>query len=86
MYLHELGGIIRKGGKDQSVQWQETNAQGAQLFSPAAPVVAENGFDIIFVNGRVAIADGTGAASVLIVHADPLLVGKQNLGIRNHGG
>lgn len=68
------------------MQRQEMNAQGAQLFSPAAPVVAENGFDIIFVNGRVVITDGTGAAPVLIVLADPLLVGKQNLGVRNHGG
>ena len=86
MYLHELRRIIRKTGKDQIVQGKETDPERAQLFSPAAPVVSEYGFDVVFIDGRIALTDRADAAAIFVVPADPLLVGKRDLGVGNHGG
>lgn len=86
MYLHELRRIIRKTGKDQIVQGKETDLKRAQLFSPAEPVVSEYGFDVVFINGWIALTDYADAAAFFVVIADPLLVGKRDLGVGNHGG
>ena len=86
MYLHELRRIIRKTGKDQIVQGKETDLKRAQLFSPAEPVVSEYGFDVVFINGWIALTDHADAAAFFVVIADPLLVGKRDLGVGNHGG
>ena len=86
MYLHELRRIIRKTGKDQNIQWKEADPERAQLFSPAEPVVSEYGFDVVFIDGRIALTDRADAAAIFVVPADPLLVGKRDLGVGNHGG
>ena len=86
MYLHELRRIIRETGKNQIAQWKEANPERAQLFSPAEPVVSEYGFDVVFINGRIALTDHADAPSFFIVPAEPLLVGKRDLGVGNHGG
>ena len=86
MYLHELRRIIRKTGKDQIAQRKEANPERAQLFSPAEPVVSEYGFDVVFINGWIALTDYADAAAFFVVIADPLLVGKRDLGVGNHGG
>ena len=86
MYLHELRRIIRKTGKDQIAQWKEANPERAQLFSPAEPVVSEYGFDVVFINGWIALTDHADATAFFVVPADPLLVGKRDLGVGNHGG
>ena len=86
MYLHELRRIIRETGKDQIVQGKETDPERTQLFSPAASVVSEYGFDVVFINGWIALTDYADAAAFFVVIADPLLVGKRDLGVGNHGG
>ena len=86
MYLHELRRIIRKTGKDQIAQRKEDNPERAQLFSPAEPVVSEYGFDVVFINGWIALTDYADATAFFVVPADPLLVGKRDLGVGNHGG
>lgn len=86
MYLHELRRIIRKTGKDQIAQRKEANPERAQLFSPAEPVVSEYGFDVVFINGWIAFTDHADATAFFVVIADPLLVGKRDLGVGNHGG
>lgn len=84
MYLHELRRIIRKTRKDQNTQWEETDPERTQLFSPAEPVVSEYGFDVVFINGWIALTDHAGVPSFFIVIADPLLIGKKDLRVRNH--
>ena len=86
MYLHELRRIIRETGKDQIVQGKETDPERTQLFSPAASVVSEYGFDVVFIDGGIALTDCADAAAIFEVLADPLLVGKWDLGVGNHGG
>ena len=86
MYLHELRRIIRKTGKDQIVQGKEVDLKRAQLFSPAEPVVSEYGFDVVFINGWIALTDHAEASAFFVINADPLLVGKWDLGVGNHGG
>ena len=86
MYLKELRRIIRKTGKDQNTQWKEANPERAQLFSPAEPVVSEYGFDVVFINGWIALTDYADATAFFVVPADPLLVEKRDLGVGNHGG
>ena len=86
MYLHELRRIIRKTGKDQIVQGKEVDLKRAQLFSPAEPVVSEYGFDVVFINGWIALTDHADTPAFFVVIADPLLVGKRDLGVGNHGG
>ena len=86
MYLHELRRIIRKAGKDQNIQWKEANPERAQLFSPAESVVSEYGFDVVFINGWIALTDYADATAFFVVPADPLLVEKRDLGVGNHGG
>lgn len=86
MYLHELRRIIRETGKDQITQWKEADSERAQLFSPAEPVVSEYGFDVVFINGWIALTDYADATAFFVVPADPLLVGKRDLGVGNHGG
>ena len=56
----------------------------AQLFSPAEPIVSEYGFDVVFINGRIALTDHADVPSFFIVLADPLLVGKRDLRIGDH--
>ena len=86
MYLHELRRIIRETGKDQIVQGKEMDLKRAQLFSPAEPVVSEYGFDVVFINGWIALTDHADATAFFVVIADPLLVGKKDLRVGNHGG
>ena len=86
MYLKELRRIIRKTGKDQIARWKEADPERAQLFSPAEPVVSEYGFDVVFINGWIALTDYADATAFFVVPADPLLVGKRDLGVGNHGG
>ena len=86
MYLKELRRIIRKTGKDQNTQWKEANPERAQLFSPAESVVSEYGFDVVFINGWIALTAHADSLSFFVVLADPLLVGKRDLGVGNHGG
>ena len=86
MYLHELRRIIRETGKDQIVQRKKTDLERAQLFSPAAPVVSEYGFDVVFINRWIALTDQADVPTFFVVNADPLLVGKRDLGVGNHGG
>ena len=86
MYLHELRRIIRKTGKDQIVQGKEVDLKRAQLFSPAEPVVSEYGFDVVFINGWIALTDHAEASAFFVINADPLLVGKRDLGVGHHGG
>ena len=86
MYLKELRRIIRKTGKDQNTQWKEANPERAQLFSPAESVVSEYGFDVVFINGWIALTDYADATPFFVVIADPLLVGKKDLRVGNHGG
>ena len=57
VYLKELRRIIRETGKDQIGQRKERDLKRAQLFSPAEPVVSEYGFDVVFINGRIALTD-----------------------------
>ena len=68
------------------MQWKEADLKRAQLFSPAEPVVSEYGFDVVFINGWIALTDHAGASAFFVVLADPLLVGKRDLGVGNHGG
>ena len=86
MYLHELRRIIRETGKDQIVQGKETDPERTQLFSPAASVVSEYGFVVVFINGWIAITDHADTSVFFVVIADPLLVGNRDLGVGNHGG
>lgn len=86
MYLHELRRIIRKTGKDQNIQWKEADPERAQLFSPAEPVVSEYGFDVVSINRWIALTDHADVPTFFVVIADPLLVGKRDLGVGNHGG
>ena len=86
MYLHELRRIIRETGKNQIAQWKEANPERAQLFSPAEPVVSEYVFDVVFINGWIALTDYADATPFFVVIADPLLVGKKDLRVGNHGG
>lgn len=86
VYLHELRRIIRETGTNQIAQWKEANPEREQLFSPAEPVVSEYGFDVVFINGWIALTDYADAAAFFVVIADPLLVGKRDLGVGNHGG
>lgn len=86
MYLKELRRIIRETGKDQIGQRNERDLKRAQLFSPAEPVVSEYGFDVVFINGRIALTDHAEIPVFFVVLADPLLVGKWDLGVGNHGG
>ena len=67
MYLKELRRIIRETGKDQIGQRKERDLKRAQLFSPAEPVVSEYGFDVVFINGRIALTDH---AAVSYTHLD----------------
>lgn len=78
--------IIRKTGKDQIVQGKETDVKRAAAFSPAAAVVSEYGFDVVFINRWIALTDHAEASAFFIVLADPLLVGNRDLGVGNHGG
>ena len=86
MYLHELRRIIRETGKDQTLQRKEADPESAQFFSPAEPVVSEYGFDVVFINRRIALTDHADASAFFVVIADPLLVGKRDLGVGDHGG
>ena len=86
VYLHELRRIIRETGTNQIAQGKEANPERAQLFSPAEPVVSEYGFDVVFINGWIALTDHADATAFFVVPADPLLVGKRDLGVGNHGG
>ena len=70
----------------QITQWKEADPERAQLFSPAEPVVSEYGFDVVFINGWIALTDYADATAFFVVPADPLLVGKRDLGVGNHGG
>ena len=85
MYLHELWRIILKTGTDQGLQRKELDPEGAELFSPAASVVSEDRLDVILINGWIDLTDRAGAPALFVVVTDPLLVGKRNLGVRNHG-
>lgn len=84
--LHELRRIIRETGGDQIRQRKKIDSEGAQLFPPVASVVTEDEFDIVLVNREPVFADATAAITCFVVLANPLLVSKRYLGIRNHGG
>ena len=86
MYLHELRRIMQETGKNQIVQRKETDPERTQLFSPTASVVSEYGFDVVFINRWIALTDHADVPTLLIVPANPLLVGNRDLGVRNHGG
>ena len=45
-----------------------------------------DGFDVVFINGRIALTDHAEIPVFFVVLADPLLVGKWDLGVGNHGG
>lgn len=42
--------------------------------------------DVVFINGWIALTDYADATAFFVVPADPLLVGKRDLGVGNHGG
>ena len=68
------------------MQWKEADLKRAQFFSPAESVISEYGFDVVFINGWIALTDcADSAAAFFIVLADPLLVGKKDLGVGDHG-
>ena len=50
-----------------------------------APIVSENGLDVIFVYGWIVFTYGIDSPSVFIVAADFLLVRKRDLGVWDHG-
>lgn len=83
--LHELRRIIRKTGTDQGFQWKEPDPEGAEFFSPAASVVSEDWLGVILINGWIGLTGRADAAAFFVVAADPLLVGKRDLRVRNHG-
>ena len=85
MYLHELGRIIRKTGKNQTAEGSKGDAERAQLFFPAVPVITEYRFNVVFINRWIDLTDRADVFSLFIVIADPLLIGKRDLRIGDHG-
>ena len=84
--LHELRRIMRETGADQTNQRRKADPERPQFFLPVPPVVSKDRLDIVFVNGKVIIADTADIISSLIVQTDALLVSKCYLGIRDNGG
>lgn len=79
--LHELRRIMRETGADQVAQAGKTDSERPQLFLPVPPVVSKDRLDIVFVNGKVILADTADIISRLIVQTDTLLVRECYLGI-----
>lgn len=68
------------------IQVKETDSKGTQLFTPVTPVVPEYGFNVVLINRWITVTNHADVSSGFIVTADPLLIGKCNLRVGNHGG
>ena len=84
-YLHELHGIKRQAASDERWDLRKTDRFGEEPLTPETLISADDGFDIVFVDGRILITDSIPIRSILISADDGMLVQQGYPVIRNEG-
>ncbi len=73
-YLHELHGIKRKAAADEGGDIRKMNRFREEPLKPEAHISADDGLDIVFVDGRVLFTDSVPVRAVLISADDGMLI------------
>ena len=84
-YLHELHGIKRKAAADEGGDIRKTKRFGEEPLKPEACISADDGLDIVFVDGRVLFTDSVPFRAVLISADDGMLIDEGYPVVRNQG-
>ena len=86
VYLHELHRIKCKTAADEGGDPRKADRFGAEALTPEMSVSADDGLDIVFVDGRVLLADSVAVRAVFVSTDDGMLVRKGYPVVRDEGG
>ena len=78
MYLHELHRIKRYAVPDKRPDLQKGDRFGKEPLQPEEDVSADNGFDVVLIDGRVRFTDGIPVRTGLVSADDRVLVDKRD--------
>ena len=81
--LHELHRIMRKTCKDQRSDRSGVYTMGKESLFPVLPVTPYDGFDIVFIDFGIVVADRIDVAASTKGRDHLTTANKRDLGIRN---
>lgn len=84
-YLHELHGIKRKAASDEGGDLRKADRFGEKFLKPESCISADDGFDMVFVNGWILVTDRVAVRTILVSADDCMLVRQRYPVVRNEG-